>query len=154
MILDTRDHVRESWARATGTGTAALAEAFYEHLLERDPQLGRLFRGADMREQGRALIRALSSLVPAAGGQGNRPPDGILPPLTDAWEAPHLALVGHALLDTLAQVLGDGFTASARAGWADLFATHAADIRHAALGSAGTSRVVALRRGRLVAIGG
>lgn len=151
MTVETRDRVQESWARATAPGAAALAEAFYEHLLERDPQLGRLFRGAEMREQGRTLVRALSARVHGVGDEWRREGETSTPAGVDAWQSPHLAVVGHALFDTLAQLLGDGFTPAVRAAWADLFAVHAADIRRAALGHAGTSRVVPLRR--LVAIG-
>jgi hemoglobin-like flavoprotein len=153
MTLETHDRVQESWAQATAAGTAALAEAFYEHLLERDPQLGRLFRGAEMREQGRVLTRSLSTLLHAAGYAWSRPADDAPPSAIDAWQVPHLAVVGHALFDTLAQALGDRFTPAVREGWADLFAAHAAEIRRAALRDAGTSRVVPLRRRRLVEIG-
>ena len=152
MTLDMRDRVQESWGQATAAGTAAVAAAFYEHLLERDPQLGRLFRGAETGEQGLTLMRELAVRVRAAGSEWKHA-DAAPPPPVSAWEAPHLAVVGHAWLDTLAQLLGDRLTPTVRAAWADLFAAHAPDIRRAALGAAGTSRVVPLRRRRLVEIG-
>jgi hemoglobin-like flavoprotein len=150
MTTATCEMVQESWDAVLGRGTGA-AEAFYERLLDIDPQLGRLFRGTDMGEQGRTLMRALTAIV--RRGRHLRAVGTPLP--AESWESTHLMVVGSALFALLEHGLGVAFTSPLRAAWMDVFAANAAEIRAAALGGVGSSRVVPLERRReLVASGG
>ena len=148
MTRDTRVLVQESWAAVLDHAPAA-AEAFYDRLIDIDPQLGRLFRGADMAEQGRDLMRALTRMVRDLGAEP-RPGDDPHAP-ADGWEGAQLMVLAGALFRLLQRGLGEGFTPALRTAWMEFFTTHAAEVREAALGDAGTSRVVPLRHVRVVA---
>jgi methyl-accepting chemotaxis protein len=146
--LDARALVQESWNRVL-PGAPAAAEAFYERLTDLDPQLGRLFRGVDMAERGRHLTRAITPLVRAwAEADGPERTEG------HAWENPHLAVVASALFAMLERGLGPCLTASIRGAWLDFFACHAAELREAALGGTGSSRVVPLQRPAMASAAG
>ncbi len=101
------------------------AALFYARLFELAPEVRPLFKG-DMTEQGRKLmamigmvvngLTRLESIVPAAQKLGER---------HNAYGAKpeHYAVVGAALLDTLAKGLGDDFTPEVRAAWTEAYGT-------------------------------
>jgi nitric oxide dioxygenase len=97
------------------------AAIFYERLFARDPSLHRLFRHADMGDQGRKLMSALDFVVAKL-----RAPNELLPMVADLGrrharygvEPAHYAMVGTALLDTLEEGLGESFTPPVREAWA------------------------------------
>ncbi|HWH85037.1 MAG TPA: globin family protein [Burkholderiaceae bacterium] len=110
--------VRSSFAKVLPIAEPAAA-IFYARLFELAPGVRGLFKG-DMVEQGRKLMAMLAAvvnvldqpdvLVPAAQrlaerhvGYGARPE--------------HYAVVGEALIDTLAKGLGDAFTPPTREAW-------------------------------------
>jgi hemoglobin-like flavoprotein len=110
--------VQESFAKVVPISEVA-ADIFYTRLFELAPQVRALFKG-DMVEQGRKLMAMLRTvvslldkpdvLVPAAQRLAERHVGyGALPA--------HYAVVGQALIDTLAKGLGDAFTPETRAAW-------------------------------------
>ncbi len=110
-------------------GFASLAERpdaaalFYGRLFELDPGLRALFRG-DMAHQGQLLTQALAFAV---GGLDR--PDAIAPTLAGLGRRHvgygvregHYDAVGAALLWTVEQAVGPGFTAEAREAWASAY---------------------------------
>jgi hemoglobin-like flavoprotein len=103
----------------------AVAALFYTRLFEQNPSLRGLFKG-DLRAQGAKLMTMLSAvvnglndlgaLVPVAQGLARRHVDyGVQPA--------HYGEVGSALLWTLEQGLGDGFTPDVRAAWSQAYGT-------------------------------
>lgn len=96
------------------------AELFYGRLFETDPTTPPLFQGKDMREQGAKLMATLGMVV-----AGLRRPEEIVP-AAQSLARRHLAYgvteaqyatVGAALLWTLRQGLGEGFTPAVEAAW-------------------------------------
>jgi hemoglobin-like flavoprotein len=99
------------------------AALFYSRLFELDPQLRHLFKG-DAKEQGRKLmtmigaavrgLNNLAALVPAVESLGRRHVGyGVRPS--------HYETVGAALLWTLRQGLGAGFTPQVEAAWTQIY---------------------------------
>lgn len=124
MTSDQIAHVERSF-RVIAPLSEMVAAIFYERLFAQDPSLHHLFRHADMGEQGRKLmttiafvvanLRQSDRLIPAAAELGRRHGDyGV--------EAAHYDAVGAALLATLAEALGDGFTPPVRDAWAAAYA--------------------------------
>ena len=110
------------------------ASMFYERLFALDPTLRSLFHG-DMQEQGRKLmtmlrvvvagLSRLEELVPVVQRLGIRHRGyGV----TDA----HYATVGTALLWTLQQGLGEGFTPEIQEAWTRAYTLLADTMRAAA----------------------
>ena len=99
------------------------AELFYRRLFELDPALRSLFHD-DMKEQGQKLIQMLHTVVDGLGQL-----DTILPEVEAlarrhvvyGVQAQHYDTVGAALLWTLEQGLGNGFTAEVRAAWTEAY---------------------------------
>lgn len=95
------------------------AALFYGRLFETAPELRPLFKG-DVTEQGRKLIATLAVVV-----NGLRAPEAILPAAQSLARRhvgygvlpEHYAPVGAALLWTLEQGLGDGFTPEVETAW-------------------------------------
>ena len=115
--------VQESWEQVVPIADTA-AQLFYQRLFELDPSLRRLFTQTDMSEQRKKLmqmitvaVRGLSrldELVPAVEALGNRHAGyGV----TDA----HYGTVATALLWTLEQGLGEGFTPEVREAWIETY---------------------------------
>ena len=110
--------VRSSFAQVEPIAEQAAA-IFYDRLFELAPQVRALFKG-DMKEQGRKLMAMLrtitlklddlDTLVPAAQGLARRH-------VAYGAKPEHYAVVGQALLDTLAKGLGDAFTPEVREAW-------------------------------------
>ena len=122
MTPDQIRLVQSSFARVKPVAPAA-AEAFYRRLFELDPSLQGLFHGS-MVQQGDRLMQ----MIGAAVGLLGRPET--LFPVLHALGARHVGYgvrpahydtVGAALLQTLGEMLGEGFTAAHHDAWAALF---------------------------------
>ena len=133
MKAQTVIQVQSSFAQVAAIADTAAA-LFYTHLFERDPSLRTLFRG-DMKAQGAKLIQMIAvavnrlgnpeTLVPVLENMGRRHADyGVV----DA----HYDTVGAALIDTLADGLGDAFTADVRSAWIEVYGFIAATMKDAA----------------------
>ena len=145
MTPESKALVQESWDLLLPSA-GAFAEHFFDRLLDLDPQLGRLFRATDMGEQGRRVVRAITTAVrgldedsPASSRAAFVPPAG-------------RPVVTEALLDSLAAVLCERFTPRVCGAWKEFCSGRATELRSVALGDTGTSRVVPLAR-RLIGIG-
>lgn len=115
--------IRASWEAVQPIQDVA-ATLFYDRLFELDPTLRRLFRRTDMAQQKKVLMQTLTvvvksldrleQLVPAVEALGRRHAGyGVRPS--------HYDTVGEALLWTLGQGLGDGFTPELREAWAGAY---------------------------------
>jgi hemoglobin-like flavoprotein len=124
--------VQESFAQAQPMAEA-VAAVFYRRLFELDPSLRPMFRG-DMEEQGRKLMQVLAfavqgldrleQLVPAVEALGRRHAGyGV--------RDEHYDTVGAALLDTLNEFLGEGFTPELRAAWTAVYQVLASTMMNA-----------------------
>jgi hemoglobin-like flavoprotein len=120
--------IRASWTEVEPIQDVA-ATLFYDRLFELDPLLRRLFRRTDMAAQKKVLMQTLAvvvrsldrldHLVPAVEALGRRHAGyGV--------RATHYETVGDALLWTLGQGLGDGFTPELRDAWAEAYGVLAA----------------------------
>jgi hemoglobin-like flavoprotein len=129
--------VKESWAKVVPIADAA-AELFYGRLFELDPSLRSLFK-SDMKEQGRKLMQMvtvavdnldrLEEIVPAVQDLGVRHLDyGV--------KNSHYDTVGIALLWTLGQGLGEGFTDDVSMAWTDVYTLLASTMKEAATAAA------------------
>jgi nitric oxide dioxygenase len=125
--------VQASW-RLVRPRQATAAELFYGRLFEIAPDTRALFR-RDIHVQGAMLMKTLdtvvagladlSAVVPVAQDLARRHvPYGVRPA--------HYERVGTALLWTLEQALGSGFTPVLRAAWAEAYGTLAAVMIEAA----------------------
>ena len=117
------ESIRASWTAVEPIQDVA-ATLFYDRLFELDPRLRRLFRRTDMAGQKKILMQTLTvvvksldrveQLVPALQAMGRRHAGyGVRPADYDA--------VGAALLWTLGQGLGAGFTPDLRDAWAEAY---------------------------------
>ncbi len=115
--------VQSSWEKVLPISETA-AELFYDRLFETDYTTPDLFAGTDMKEQGQRLmgmidvavkgLNDLDTLVPAVQELGKRHPSyGV--------KAEHFDSVGAALLWTLEQGLGDGFTPDIKEAWIEVY---------------------------------
>ncbi|MBX3635598.1 MAG: hemin receptor [Rubrivivax sp.] len=115
--------VRESFARVAPIAPQAAA-IFYRHLFTADPTLAPLFKG-DMAHQGERLMK----MIGAAVGLLDRPQQ-LLPVLRQLGarhagyrvQPAHYDTVGSALLQTLADGLGEAFDAATREAWIAMYA--------------------------------
>jgi len=123
--------VRATWSEVVPIANTA-ARLFYGRLFEIEPDLRRLFQQTDMTSQRTKLLQTLSvavaaldkmdTLGPALAALGRRH-EGY------GVEDRHYDLVGAALLWTLEQGLGDGFTPSVRDAWTAAYTMLAAAMR-------------------------
>ena len=133
--MDTRSIalVRDSFALVQPLAAQA-ARSFYTRLFARHPGVRGLF-GPDIEAQGERLMAMIATgvrlldrpqeLQPALRALGRRHVDyGV----RDA----HYAAVGDALLDTLANALGETFTADTRAAWVAFYDEVASAMREGA----------------------
>jgi hemoglobin-like flavoprotein len=124
MTPDQIRLVQESFARVAPIADQA-AVMFYDRLFEIAPQVKPLFPG-DMAEQRRKLMAALAIVV-----NGLSSLDQILPAIAAlatrhvayGARAEHYPVVGAALLWTLEQGLGEGWTAEVANAWSVAYAT-------------------------------
>jgi hemoglobin-like flavoprotein len=128
--------IRTSWTGVEPIADVA-ATMFYARLFDLDPTLRRLFRRADMVKQKKILLQTLAvvvrsldrldHIVPALEGLGRRHAGyGV--------RESHYDTVGEALLWTLREGLGDGFTPDVREAWAEAYYTLASVMIGAAQG--------------------
>ena len=126
--------IKASWAAVEPIADTA-AGLFYGRLFELDPALQRLFRRTDMAAQRKVLMQTLTvvvksidrldQIVPAVQALGRRHAGyGV--------RAEHYDTVGSALLWTLEQGLGDGFTPEVQAAWTQAYGTLASVMIEAA----------------------
>jgi hemoglobin-like flavoprotein len=126
--------VQATWQQVAPIADTA-ARLFYGRLFELEPELRPLFGRTDMEEQRRKLMQMLAvavaaldrleTLRPALEALGRRH-------VGYGVEDRHYGLVGEALLWTLEQGLGDGYTRSVREAWTAAYATLATIMRDAA----------------------
>lgn len=127
--------VRDSFARIASVSDQ-VGIVFYDRLFERDPAIGKLFVSTDMNEQARKLLAMIGDAVrlldyperlnPVLRTLGMRHADyGVV--------AEHYDSVGTALLDALAEALGDSFTPAIRDAWTTMYALVANTMRMGAM---------------------
>jgi hemoglobin-like flavoprotein len=122
MTSQQIDLVHTSFAQVRATPDA-VAALFYNKLFELDPSLRPMFRG-DLTEQGRKLMQMLSFAVSSL-----RRLEQIVPAVEDLGRRhasygvrdQHYATVAAALLWTLEQDLGAGFTPEVKAAWVAMY---------------------------------
>ncbi|QEL25446.1 hemin receptor [Bosea sp. F3-2] len=119
MTPEQVSEIRVSFSKVAPIAEQAAA-LFYGRLFEIAPEIQPLFKAADMKEQGRKLMGTLAVVVKGLDD---------LPALMPAVEAlarkhvgygvsaAHYAPVGAALLWTLEQGLGEGFTPTVKDAW-------------------------------------
>lgn len=130
--------VRESFATLAPIAPEAAA-LFYRNLFALDPKLKPMFRG-DMEAQGAALMNMIAWAV----GRLERAEE-LLPALRELGarhgrygvRSEHYATVGAALVQTLAEGLGEAFTSEVGSAWIEMYdlisATMMAGAAHEAL---------------------
>lgn len=125
--------VKASWAKVAPIAEQA-AELFYGKLFELNPAFKSLFK-TDMKEQGRKLMAMLNTAVNSLDKI-----ETIVPVVQDMGRR-HVAYgvkdedydtVGAALLWTLEQGLGEGFTTEVKNAWADTYTLVATTMKTAA----------------------
>jgi nitric oxide dioxygenase len=122
MDMQTINLVQTSFEKVAPIADVA-ADLFYTRLFEQDPSLRAMFP-ADMAEQKKKLMQMLTvavrglgrlnEIVPVVQALGRRHAGYHVKP-------EHYATVGAALLWTLEQGLGAGFTPEVRAAWTDVY---------------------------------
>ena len=125
--------VKSSWAKVVPIADTA-AELFYGKLFELDPALRPLFKG-DMKEQGAKLMKMINTAV-----NGLERLEAIVPAVQDLGarhvgygvKPEHYDTVGVALLWTLEQGLGEGFTPEVKDAWAEVYGVLASTMKDAA----------------------
>ena len=118
MTHEEIELVKTSWTKVEPISDVA-AELFYGKLFEIDPTLKAMFSD-DIEEQGKKLMMMINTavngldrleqIVPAVQARGER---HVGYGVTDG----HYDTVGEALIWTLGQGLGDGFTDDVKAAW-------------------------------------
>lgn len=114
--------IEHSFAKVAPIADTAAA-LFYQRLFELAPEVRPLFK-ADLTEQGAKLMKMLGAAV-----ENLRTLDQLVPVLeslairhVDYGTKPeHYAVVGEALLWTLEQGLGEGFTPEVKQAWTDVY---------------------------------
>jgi hemoglobin-like flavoprotein len=125
--------VKSSWENVAPISDKA-AELFYGRLFELDPSLNSLFKG-DMVEQGKKLMRMISTAVAALDRL-----EAVVPAVQQLGvrhvgygvKDQHYDTVGAALLWTLEQGLGEGFTAEVKEAWTSVYGVLAGTMKSAA----------------------
>jgi hemoglobin-like flavoprotein len=133
MTDDQKTIVRDTFAEIS-PDAPAVAALFYQHLFEIDPNLRALFKG-DMAAQGRKLmamigtavsnLHQIDTIIPAVQQLGQRH-------VSYGVKDSDYETVGTALLWTLEQGLGVGFTTPVREAWAACYGALAGVMKDAA----------------------
>lgn len=118
-LTEHQQHLVQSSFQALVDDVDVTAQTFYDNLFALDPSLKSMFR-EDSRVQGRKLMQMFLMLV-----NGLNQPESLVPVLSDMGKRhagygvrpEHFPVVGEALLQTLAQALGDDFTPDIAAAW-------------------------------------
>ena len=126
--------LKTTWAMVAPISDVA-AGLFYDRLFTLDPSLQRMFANADMKEQRRKLMQALSAVINGIDNLG-----ALVPTLENLGRNhvrygvadKHYETVGAALLWTLEQGLKDAWTPAARSAWTVAYTTVATVMRSAA----------------------
>ena len=116
--------VQSSFAKVAPIAEQAAA-LFYARLFELAPEVRPMFKG-DMVEQGRKLIAMLSTVVGGLNRVENIVPVAqklAVRHVAYGVQPAHYAVVGTALIDTLAKGLGDAFTPDTRLAWETAYGT-------------------------------
>jgi hemoglobin-like flavoprotein len=127
--------VKKTWRKVAPMADAA-ARLFYDRLFEIDATTRPLFMATDLAEQRGKLIQALTLVV-----QGLDHLEALVPTIADLGRRhaqfgvtdAHYDAVGAALLWTLEQGLGSGWTPEVKVAWTDAYAL-LADVMRAAAG--------------------
>ena len=129
--------VKASWQQVLPIKDIA-AGLFYTRLFELDPSLRSLFKG-DMAEQGRKLMTMINTVVisldqlgPILGAVGDLGRRHVGYGVKDH----HYDTVGEALIWTLGQGLGEGFTPAVKLAWVNAYTTLATAMKQAACATA------------------
>lgn len=133
MTPQQKELVQSSFAQVAPIAEQAAA-LFYGRLFELDPALKPLFRG-NIEEQGRKLMATLSVAV---GSLNNL--EALVPILQNLGRGhvaygvqdSHYATVGEALLWTLEQGLGAGFTPDVKDAWVEVYTIVSSVMKEAA----------------------
>jgi nitric oxide dioxygenase len=133
MTPQQKELVQSSFAQVAPIAEQAAA-LFYGRLFELDPALKPLFRG-NIEEQGRKLMATLSVAV---GSLNNL--EALVPILQNLGRGhvaygvkdSHYATVGEALLWTLEQGLGAGFTPDVKDAWVEVYTLVSSVMKEAA----------------------
>ena len=133
MTPEKIELVKASWAKVAPISEQA-AELFYGKLFELNPEFKSLFK-SDMKEQGRKLMAMLNTavnsldkletIVPAVQDMGRRH-------VTYGVKEEDYDIVGEALLWTLEQGLGEGFSVEVKQAWTDTYTLVATTMKSAA----------------------
>jgi len=122
--------IRANFAAIAGDADGFAAD-FYSRLFALSPQVRPMF-GEDLTEQRAKLVRMLSMLIASLDR-----PEQLATPLANLGQRHagyqvqnhHYAVVGAALLDTLAARLGSAFDDAAHTAWATLYGGVAATMQ-------------------------
>jgi hemoglobin-like flavoprotein len=133
MSPEQKTLVKETWQNVAPMADAA-ARLFYDRLFAIDPTTRPLFKDAELAEQRRKLIQALTVVVHGLDHLG-----ALVPTLTELGRRHarygvtdgHYQTVGAALLWTLERGLGSRWTPEVEAAWSGAY-TLLADVMRAA----------------------
>ena len=134
MSPEQKALVKETWRKVAPMADTA-ARLFYDRLFEIDATTRSLFKTTNLAEQRRKLIQALTVVV-----QGLDHLEALAPTIVDMGRRHaqygvtdgHYDTVGAALLWTLEQGLGPGWTPEVKAAWTVAYALLADVMRGAA----------------------
>lgn len=135
MTPQDKKLVQESFAKVAPIAEQAAA-LFYQNLFAMDPSLKPLFKG-DMQVQGTKLMKMIAAAV-----NGLDRLDSVVPVVQDLGQRhvqygvkpEHYDTVGAALIQTLAQGLGDAFTPQVKDAWIKVYGVLAGTMKAAAYG--------------------
>ena len=140
MLPEQKALVKATWLKVAPTADAA-ACLFYDRLFEIDSTTRPLFKTTDLAEQRRKLVQALTMVV-----QGLDHLEALVPTIADLGQRhvefgvtdAHYEAVGAALLWTLEQRLGSGWTPEAKVAWSCAYAL-LADVMRGATGQSASA---------------
>ena len=140
MIPERRQLVIDSWT-ALAPKRDAIGAIFYRRLFEIDPDLRQLFAHVQMDDQMKKLVSMLDLVV-----HWIDLPERLVPVLKQLGERhtkygvreEHYSKVGTALLGTLEEGLGNGFTPEVRGAWTEAFVLISSLMRRGAAKISGT----------------
>src|SRR6516162_575478 len=144
MSPEQKALVKETWRELSPMADTA-ARVFYDRLFEIDATTRLLFKTTNLAEQRRKLIQALTMVV-----QGLDHLEALVPTIADLGRRhaqfgvtdAHYEAVGAALLWTLEQGLGSGWTPEVKGAWSSAY-TLLADIMRAAAARSAASTATA-----------